>query len=89
MIDTSLDEAASPSPPLAEWLEEVNEAESIFSEVPDLVGKENYDNNNHLRPWDLLQTEAEKALKLRIFSTEYDGERPTSTKSGNRGRDIR
>jgi hypothetical protein len=89
VIDTSLDEAASPSPPLAEWLEEVIEDESIFSEVPDIVGGKNYDNNNHLRPWDLLETGTKKALKLRIFSTEYDGELPTSTKSGNRGRDIR
>ena len=37
----------------------------------------------------MLETGTKKALKLRIFSTEYDGEHPTSTKSGNLGRDIR
>ena len=63
VIDTSLDEAASPSPPLAEWLEEVNVDESIFSEVPDIVSERNYDNNNPLKAWDLLETGTKKGFE--------------------------
>ena len=89
VVDTSLDEASSPSPPLAEWLEEVAENTAIFSEVPDIVSKAEYDEDNEHRSWNLLEHDTNKALKLRIFSTEYDGEMPTSTKSGNQGRDVR
>ena len=89
VIDTSLDDAASPSPPLAEWLEDIAEDESIFVKVPAIVDESEYDQNNRARSWDLLDYGTKKALKLRIFSTEYDGETPTSTKSGNQGRDIR
>ena len=89
VVDTSLDEASSPSPPLAEWLEEVAENTAIFSEVPDIVSKAEYDEDNERRSWNLLEHDTNKALKLRIFSTKYDGEMPTSTKSGNQGRDVR
>ena len=48
-----------------------------------------YDENNHQRSWDLLASDNKKALKLRIFTTEYEGSTPISVKSGNKGRDIR
>ena len=89
VIDTSLDEAASPSPPLSEWLDDVSEDESIFTTLPTFVDPEEYDENNRQRSWDLLTSDNKKALKLRIFTTEYDGSTPISVKSGNKGRDIR
>ncbi|MED5308636.1 MAG: hypothetical protein VYA95_04735, partial [Candidatus Thermoplasmatota archaeon] len=82
VIDTSLDEAASPSPPLSEWLDDVSEDESIFTTLPTFVEPEEYDENNRQRSWNLLTSDNKKALKLRIFTTEYDGNTPISVKSG-------
>ena len=89
VIDTSLDDRATPSPPLAEWLDDTISDETVFSTVPTFINSEYYDNENLQRTWDLIEIESKSALKLRIFSTEYDGQQPLSTKSGNRGRDIR
>ncbi|MCH2648932.1 MAG: PD-(D/E)XK nuclease family protein [Candidatus Poseidoniaceae archaeon] len=89
VIDTSLDEAASPSPPLSEWLDDVSNDDTIFTTLPTFVNPKEYDEDNHQRSWDLLASDNKKVLKLRIFTTEYEGSTPISVKSGNKGRDIR
>jgi hypothetical protein len=89
VIDTSLDESANPSPPLAEWLDDVASDTAIFTNVPEFISTQDYDLSNLNRTWDLISDGDKNALKLRIFTTDYDDNRPISTRSGNRGRDIR
>ena len=89
VIDTSLDESANPSPPLAEWLDDVASDTAIFTNVPEFISTQDYDLSNLNRTWDLISDGDKNALKLRIFTTDYDDNKPISTRSGNRGRDIR
>lgn len=89
IIDTSLDEAATPSPPLAEWLEDVSLDVKIFTEPPKFVEQLSYSPDNNQRSWDLIETEGKKSLKLRLFSTETSDGVQYGTRSGARGRDIR
>ncbi|MEC8258238.1 MAG: PD-(D/E)XK nuclease family protein [Candidatus Thermoplasmatota archaeon] len=89
IIDTSLDEAASPSPALAEWLDDIEMDEKIFSSIPDFIDDKAYLSSRTDRLWDLIQSNDKVALKLRMFSTEYENNRPISNRAGTRGRDIR
>ena len=89
VIDTSLDEAARPSPPLAEWLADVEHDNSVFGNLPEFIDVQSYSVTNINRPWDLVSSDNGVALKLRMFSTEFDDSKPISTRPGNRGRDIR
>ena len=89
VIDTSLDDSANPSPPLAEWLDDVASDTAIFTNVPEFISTQDYDLSNLNRTWDLISDGDKNALKLRIFTTDYDDNKPISTRSGNRGRDIR
>ena len=89
IIDTSLDEAATPSPPLAEWLDDVSVDTQIFTQPPKFVVQSSYSPDNNQRSWDLIEYNGKKALKLRLFSTEILEGVQYGTKSGTRGRDIR
>mgnify|MGYP005702393969 FL=1 len=79
----------NPSPPLAEWLDDVASDTAIFTNVPEFISTQDYDLSNLNRTWDLISDGDKNALKLRIFTTDYDDNKPISTRSGNRGRDIR
>ena len=89
IIDTSLDEAATPSPPLAEWFEEISDNRSVFTEIPDFVNGHSFNQTNPNRAWDLLEQNNIKTLSLRVFSIENSKGSQFGTKSGHRGRDIR
>ena len=89
IIDTSLDEAATPSPPLAEWLDDVSGNDEIFRQPPKFIASSSYSPGNNQRSWDLIESKGKKALKLRLFSTEVLDGVQYGTKSGTRGRDIR
>ena len=57
--------------------------------MPEFISTQDYDLSNLNRTWDLISDGDKNALKLRIFTTDYDDNKPISTRSGNRGRDIR
>ena len=89
VIDTSLDEAATPSPPLAEWLGDISTDKKIFAQPPKFIEQSSYSPDNNQRAWDLIEIKGKKSLKLRLFSTEILEGVQYGTKSGTRGRDIR
>ena len=89
VIDTSLDESSNPSPPLAEWLDDVELDDKIFDKTPNFVSAKSYQQKNLERPWDLITKDNKKTLKLRVFSIESKNGKQFGVKSGTQGRDIR
>jgi hypothetical protein len=94
IFDSSADESAGPSAPLAEWLDDFKRAglfESL-SKKPDFIPQSSYQDGNSNRPWHLTpskNSENKVWLTPRPFTMVMTEKGAIGERSGIRGRDIR
>jgi len=92
ILDTSLDDAAGPCAPLAEFLQHQrnNQQFQTMKKIPSFVKSENYQPDNLDRPWNLSTSdkpEQQGWLTPRPFSMTMSNQGAIGNRSGNRGRD--
>ena len=92
ILDTTLDDAAGPCAPLAEFLQYQTNIQQFQSmkKIPSFVKSENYDVDNSDRPWDLSTSDISESrgwLTPRPFSMTMSTQGAIGNRSGHRGRD--
>ena len=93
VMDSTLDDAAGPCAPLAEFLQyqkNLNDFQTMKN-IPSFVNPDSYDTNNLDRPWNLtISNESEQTgwLTPRPFSMTMSTRGATGNRSGDRGRDY-
>ena len=94
ILDTSEDESVGPAAPLVEFLEDMkrNQHFEKLSVVPSFISKQEYDENNLERSWN-LKAQSDGGAKIwltpRPYSMSMGQNGAKGHRSGFRGRDIR